>query len=114
VILCVGQVANMVTGAWQVVLPMTGHRRQILRVSMAAAVVQFSCSIVGGYAAGVLGVAIGVAAGAVAGNVLGLIAVRKHLSIWTFISMRRAVLVDAVTLLTKRIAGLGPARPRDA
>jgi O-antigen/teichoic acid export membrane protein len=113
VILCIGQVASMATGAWQVVLPMTGLRQQILRVSMSAAVVQFSCSIIGGYTAGVLGVAVGVAAGAVAGNLLGLLAVRRHLSIWTFISMRREVLMDAVTLLTKRIAGLRQARTRD-
>jgi O-antigen/teichoic acid export membrane protein len=114
VILCIGQVANMATGAWQVVLPMTGLRRQTLRVSMWAAAVQFSCSIIGGYTAGVLGVAIGATAGAVAGNVLGLVAARRYLGIWTFISMRREVLMEAVALLTKRIAGLMPARVRDA
>ena len=112
VILCVGQVANMVTGAWQVVLPMTGLRRQTLRVSMCAAAVQFSCSIIGGHVAGVLGVAIGACAGAVAGNVLGLFTVRKHLGVWTFISVRRTVLMDAVALLTKRMSGLMPSRAR--
>jgi O-antigen/teichoic acid export membrane protein len=112
VILCVGQVANMVTGAWQVVLPMTGLRRQTLRVSICAAAVQFSCSIVGGYLAGVMGVAIGACAGAVAGNVLGLLTARKHLGVWTFISVRRTVLMEAVTLLTKRMSGLFPSRVR--
>ena len=113
VILCAGQVANMVTGSWQVVLPMTGLRRQTLRVSMWAAAVQFFCSIIGGYFAGVLGVAVGASAGAVAGNVLGLFAARRHLGIWTFISVRRTVLMDAVVLLTKRMTGLMPARTRD-
>lgn len=114
VILCFGQVVNMATGAWQVVLAMTGFRHQVLRVSMCAAAVQFSCSIVGGYYAGVLGVAIGASAGAVAGNVLGLVVVRKHLGIWTFISMRRAVVMEAVALLARRVAGLMPVRARDA
>lgn len=114
VILCAGQVANMATGAWQVVLPMTGLRRQTLRVSMWAAAVQFSCSIVGGWYAGVLGVAIGASAGAVAGNVLGLLVAHRQLGIWTFISMRRAVLTEAVALLARRMAGLVPARARDA
>jgi O-antigen/teichoic acid export membrane protein len=112
VILCVGQIANMVTGSWQIVLPMTGLRRQTLRVSMSAAAVQFSCGIIGGYFAGVLGVAIGVSAGAVVGNVLGLLAARKHLGIWTFISVRRTVLMEAVTLLAKRMSGLMPSRVR--
>ena len=113
IVLCIGQIANIVTGSWQVVLSMTGHRRQLLRISMAAAAVQFSCSILGGYLAGAFGVAVGATAGAVAGNTLGLLAARRHLSIWTFVSVRRSVLMDAVTLLGKRIPGLKPARARD-
>lgn len=113
VVLCIGQIANIATGAWQVVLPMTGLRRQTLGVSMAAAAVQFSCSILGGYFAGVLGVAIGASVGAVAGNVLGMIVARRHLSIWTFISVRRSVLMEAMALLTKRMHRLMPARARD-
>jgi O-antigen/teichoic acid export membrane protein len=114
VILGVGQVANIVTGSWQVVLPMTGLRRQTLHVTMGAGAVQLLCCSIGGYTAGVVGVALGSCAGSLAGNVLGLMAARRHLGIWTFISVRRAVLADAVALLTKRIAGLMPARARDA
>lgn len=113
VILCIGQVVNMATGSWQVVLPMTGLRRQTLHVSMWAVAVQFSCSVIGGYIAGVLGVAVGATAGAIVGNVLGLLAARRHLSIWTFISVRREVLMEAVALLTKRVSGLMPSRARD-
>ncbi len=112
VILCIGQVANMATGAWQVVLPMTGLRRRTLHISMWAAAVQFACSIAGGHFAGALGVAVGSCAGAVAGNVLGLISARRHLGIWTFISVRRSVLVEAVALVTKRVSGLVPAKAR--
>jgi hypothetical protein len=57
-------------------------------------------------------VAIGVSAGAVAGNVLGLLTARKHLGIWTFISVRRAVLMEAMALLAKRMSGLMPSRVR--
>jgi len=110
VVLCIGQVTTILTGSWQVVLPMTGLRRQTLRISMWAMLIQFACSLIGGYYAGVLGVAIGASAGAIAGNILGMIAAHRHLSIWTFISVRRAVLKDAATLLTKRMSGLMQAR----
>jgi O-antigen/teichoic acid export membrane protein len=114
VILCVGQIANIVTGSWQVVLPMTGLRRQTLHVTMWAGAVQVLSCTIGGYFAGVVGVALGSCVGSLVGNVLGLTAARRHLGIWTFISLRRAVLTDAVTLLSKRIAGFMPMRARDA
>jgi O-antigen/teichoic acid export membrane protein len=110
VVLCIGQVTTIVTGSWQVVLPMTGLRRQTLRISMWAMLIQVVCSLIGGYYAGALGVAIGASAGAIAGNILGMIEAHRHLSIWTFISVRRAVLKDAATLLTRRVAGLMQAR----
>lgn len=103
VVLCVGQIANIATGSWQVVLAMTGLRRETLRISIWAAAVQFACSIAGGYVAGALGVAVGATIGAVVGNVLGLLATRRHLAIWTFISVRRAVLMDAIALVRERI-----------
>jgi O-antigen/teichoic acid export membrane protein len=112
VILCFGQVANIVTGSWQVVLPMTGLRRQTLHVIMWGGAVQLICCTIGGYVAGVLGVAVGSCLGSLVGNVAGLISARKHLGIWTFISVRRAVLMEAVTLLTKRMSGLMPSRAR--
>ncbi|WP_242102848.1 oligosaccharide flippase family protein [Lysobacter sp. M2-1] len=114
VILSVGQIANIVTGSWQVVLPMTGLRRQTLHVTMWAGAVQILACTIGGYVAGVVGVALGSCVGSLTGNVLGLAAARRHLGIWTFISLRRAVLTDAVTLLSKRIAGFMPMRARDA
>jgi O-antigen/teichoic acid export membrane protein len=110
VILCIGQIAFVVTGSWQIVLPMTGHRHQALRVSMSAAVVHVAATLAGAYFAGVLGVAIGASIGAVAGNIFGLLAVRRHIGIWTFISIRGAVLREAVVLLTRRVSGLMPAR----
>lgn len=113
VILCIGQIANIVTGAWQIVLPMTGYRQKMLRVSMLAAIVQLSGAIAGGYFAGALGVAIGTCAGVLFGNALGVITVRRHLAIWTLISIRRSVLMEAMALLTKRMSGLMPVRVRD-
>jgi O-antigen/teichoic acid export membrane protein len=112
VILCMGQLANMVTGAWQVVLPMTGLGRQTLQVSIAAAAVQFLASVVGGYYAGVMGVAVGASLGFVAGNVLGVLVARKYLGIWTLISVRRSVLAEVMVLLRQRMARLLPARMR--
>jgi O-antigen/teichoic acid export membrane protein len=110
VILCVGQIAFIVTGAWQIVLPMTGHRHLALRVSMSAAAVHVAGSLIGGYFAGVLGVAIGASVGVLAGNLFGLYATRRYLGISTFISIRGSVLREAMTLLTKRVSGLMPAR----
>ena len=112
IVLCIGQVAAIVTGSWQVVLPMTGLRRQTLRISAWAMLIQVICSLIGGYYAGALGVAIGASAGVIVGNILGMITAHRHLSIWTFISVRRAVLKDAVTLLTKRMSGLMQARAK--
>lgn len=113
IILCIGQIATIVTGSWQIVLPMTGLRRQTLRISIWAMAVQFLCSIVGGYFAGALGVAVGASAGAIVGNILGILTVHRHLGVWTFISVRRVVLKEAVALLTKRMSRFMPARPRN-
>jgi O-antigen/teichoic acid export membrane protein len=110
VIMCIGQIALIVTGSWQIVLPMTGHRHQALRVSMSAAAVHVVASLVGGYYAGVLGVAIGTSVGMLAGNIFGLLSVRRHVGIWTFVSIRSTVLREATTLLTRRISGLMSAR----
>ncbi len=112
IVLCIGQIAAIATGSWQVVLPMTGLRRQTLQISAWAMAVQFVCSIVGGYYAGVLGVAIGASAGTIAGNILGMITAHRHLSIWTFVSIRRSVLKEAVSLLGKRMSGLVSPRAR--
>ncbi|HVI58791.1 MAG TPA: lipopolysaccharide biosynthesis protein [Luteimonas sp.] len=112
VVLCVGQVANILTGSWQIVLPMTGHRKQMLRVSTSAALVQLAGTVAGGYALGAIGVALGSSIGAVFGNLLGVATVRRHLGIWTFISLRRSVLTDALALLASRAARLVPARMR--
>lgn len=112
IVLCIGQVAAIVTGSWQVVLPMTGLRRQTLHISMWAMSIQAACSVVGGYYAGAFGVAIGASAGAIAGNVLGMLSAHRHLSIWTFVSIRREVLKEATTLLSKRVSGLMQARPQ--
>jgi O-antigen/teichoic acid export membrane protein len=112
IILCVGQIANIATGSWQIVLPMTGHRQQMLRVITLATIIQLGCTIVGGYAAGVIGIALGSSIGSLVGNVLGMLTVHRHLSIWTFISVRRTVLIEAVTLLTKRMSVFRPARAR--
>lgn len=112
VILCIGQLANIATGSWQVVLPMTGLRRQTLQVSMWALVVLCACCFVGGHVAGALGVAVGASVGVIVGNLLGLFTARRHLAIWTFISVRRAVLMEAATLLTRRLSGRVSARTR--
>ena len=106
IVLCVGQVAAIATGAWQIVLPMTGLRQQTLRISLLAMAIQTVCSVAGGYYAGAFGVAIGFSAGAIAGNIFGMITARRHLSIWTFVSIRRAVLKEAVSLLAERISRL--------
>ena len=112
VVLCLGQVANILTGSWQIVLPMTGHRQQMLRVSAFAALVQLAGTLAGGYFFGVIGVALGASIGAVFGNLLGVFTVHRHLGIWTIISLRRSVLGEALTLLASRAARLVPTRLR--
>lgn len=106
-ILSIGYLADILTGSWQVVLPMTGLRRQTIRVSVCAGVAQFAACLVGGHLAGVYGVAIGLMIGMLVGNLYGVFLVRRHLGIWTVVSIRKNDLIDAAAMLGRRFPLIG-------
>jgi O-antigen/teichoic acid export membrane protein len=103
-LLCLGQTANIMSGSWQITLPMTGHRTQMLRISAATAVIQLACCVLGGWLHGVLGVAIGFAAGIIVNNAIGMLVVRRVVGIWTFVSIRADVMRQMVGMLRSRLA----------
>lgn len=103
IVLCVGQVANMVTGSWQVVLPMTGMNAEILFVSTLEAFLQIAISWAGAYYFGVMGVVVGFSVSSVIGNIVGALVVRSRVGVWTLISFRRSVLREAAVLIRDRI-----------
>lgn len=104
VLLCLGQTANIMTGSWQVTLPMTGHRTQMLRISAVTAVIQLACCVAGGWLYGVLGVALGFTVGIIVNNTIGLLVVRRVVGIWTFVSIRPDVIRQMVGMLRNRVA----------
>lgn len=99
IILCVGQVINIATGAWQIVLPMTGNKRQILTTSVLALVTQFGVGVSLGYRMGVLGVAIGFCVSTVITNLVGMLLVHRKLGIWTCASLDWQSVRDARELI---------------
>lgn len=83
IVLCLGQVINIATGAWQAVLPMTGGRHQILSSSAISLFVQLVLGLALGYSFGVLGVAVAFCVSAITTNLIGMWMVRRQLGIWT-------------------------------
>jgi O-antigen/teichoic acid export membrane protein len=86
VALCAGQLANITTGAWYIVLPMTGKNRETLALSVFMGVFQMLLCWQGATFWGVNGVAIAFCICAVVGNIIGMIVVRHSVGIWTFVS----------------------------
>jgi O-antigen/teichoic acid export membrane protein len=109
-IFCAGQVINIATGAWQIVMPMTGSRLQMLATSIIAIGVQGGAGIYLGSRFGVLGVAIGFAISLAVSNLFGMIAVRLSLGIWTFAKVDRDSLGDVFAMLLARMRGRFPVR----
>lgn len=103
VVLCLGQVVNIATGAWQVVLPMTGARHQMLASSMIAVITQLVLGLALGYRFGVLGVAIGFCASTVITNIVGMFFVHHKLGIWTYAAWSRCTMKGAVEMIATRI-----------
>jgi O-antigen/teichoic acid export membrane protein len=102
IVLCAGQVLNIATGAWQTVMPMTGHKDQMLITSAIALVTQLSLGLILGRSYGVMGVAIGFSASIAITNVVGMLFVHKRLGVWTFASLDLKTLKDATSLVAER------------
>lgn len=88
-VLGIGQIINLGTGAWQIVMPMTGSRMQMLAVSLFAVLVQTGIGIYFGSRFGVMGVAIAFAIAMAITNVVGMCTVRVCLGVWTFATFNR-------------------------
>jgi O-antigen/teichoic acid export membrane protein len=83
-LLCMGQVANCATGAWQIILPMTGRRREALLLGIGGFLAQLLFCAGLGWKWGVLGIAAGFSLAMIVLNLMGMFVVRKILGIWTF------------------------------
>lgn len=88
-VLGVGQLINLGTGAWQIVLPMTGSRKQMLAVSVFSVLIQTGIGIYLGSRFGVMGIAVAYAIAMVITNLVGMCAVRVSLGVWTFATFNR-------------------------
>jgi len=103
IVLCAGQLANIATGSWQIVLPMTGHKRQSLLLSVLNLVLQLVTGCVGGYYFGVMGVAAASCLTIVVVNIAGMLVVHRYFKIWTFVSIRRDILRDVINIIRKNL-----------
>lgn len=102
-LLCFGQIVNIGTGAWQIVLPMTGHRREVLVGSVIALATQFLLGVVLGLSFGVLGVAIGFCASSIVSNVFGTFLARRKLHFWTIATFDKRALQDIRQIAVMRL-----------
>lgn len=105
IILCIGQTANIATGAWQTVMPMTGNQRLMLVTSVLAMVIQLGLGVWLGSVHGVLGVAISFAVSVTVSNLVGMLFVRRSLGIWTFASLDVATIRDALEMVAAKLRG---------
>jgi len=102
-IMCAGQIVNVATGSWQVVLPMVGQKNQMLALSLFSVVLQAVTGIVGGHYWGVYGVASAFCLTMVLSNLAGMLVVRRKLGIWTFVWVDRKVFVDLVAMAKNKL-----------
>lgn len=102
-LLCAGQVVNIATGAWQIVMPMTGTKQQLLVNSLISMLVLLVLGTILGSMAGVLGVSAAYCASMVTTNLIGAFLVRQKLGIWTFASLNLRTLQDARDLVEARL-----------
>ena len=102
-LICLGQVANIATGSWQIVLPMTGSRYQVLYASGISLFVQLVMGIWLGMVWGVWGVAVGYCTSIVIANVVGMLIVKNSVGIWTYAVINRATIELGRNMITSRI-----------
>lgn len=102
-LLCAGQVVNIATGAWQIVMPMTGSKRQLLASTVVSMLTLLLLGIALGSRLGVLGVAIAFCVSTITTNLVGMLLVRRELGIWTFASLNVRTMLDARDMLVARL-----------
>lgn len=96
--LAIGQCANIATGSWQIVLPMTGQKYQSLKITGIGLLLMLFFCIAGGQRYGALGVAVGVSASTIVVNLLGMWETHKRLGIWTFVSVSTSAIKDTLSM----------------
>ena len=89
VVIGVGQMVNLAGGAWQVVLPMTGRRMEMLAMIIFAIALQAGLGLYLGPRYGALGVAFAFALSMTIATVVGVCVVRLRLGTWTFAVFNR-------------------------
>lgn len=102
-LLCAGQVVNIATGAWQIVMPMTGSKQRMLVSSLISMLVLLVLGTVLGSVSGVVGVSLAYCASMITTNLVGAFLVRQELGIWTFASLNLRTLREARDMVEARL-----------
>ncbi|HEY2345808.1 MAG TPA: lipopolysaccharide biosynthesis protein [Xanthomonadaceae bacterium] len=104
-IMCAGQVVNVATGSWQVVLPMVGQKNQMLLLSLFSATLQAVVGVLAGRHWGVYGVAWAFCLSMTLTNLAGMVVVHRRLGVWTYVWVDRKVIVELFAMVKNRLAG---------
>lgn len=103
VLFCLAQVINIGAGAWEVILPMTGLRRETLTVVAVTVAAEALFGIALGLQFGVFGVATGFLVAAVASNVFGVWIVHRRLRIFTIATVDRQDWHEVIQLIRTKL-----------
>lgn len=102
VILGVGQLVNVLTGSCFIVLVMSGHKDFVLRITLISSFTLIVLGIIGGYWAGITGVAIASTVSISLHNCLGMYCVQRKLRIWTFIGVSTSLLAELFSMVRRK------------
>ena len=102
-----GQIINVGTGMWQVVLPMVGDRRRMVVTNFIYLATLIGPGYVLGLQFGALGVAWSYLLGQVLSNIVGVILVHRSVGVWTVATLRPSALRRAVCYAFNRPAPRG-------
>lgn len=102
IILSIGQLVNVLTGSCFVVLAMTGHKRQVVAITIASSLMLITGGVLGGYYGGVFGVALVSFLSLSFHNLLGMMAVKKSVGIWTFSYFESRMMSEAFQMVLKK------------
>lgn len=104
VMLGVGQFVNVMTGSCFIVLAMTGHKQDVMKITFISALVLLIGGVLGGSVAGALGVAIASCISISLHNFLGMLSVKRKLNIWTFVALDPNLFIDLFCYAKQRIS----------
>ncbi len=112
-LLSFGQAVNIATGSWQIVLPMTGRKQQMLLLSVLSAAVFVVTGVIGGHYFGIHGIAAAFCASVAIVNLIGMFVVHRELGIWTFVHVNREMVREVLAMVRNRVRKQPPGKRAD-